>query len=126
MSTLKLSYQDDVLNTDVNTTRRYQLTSGVDGYQGIEEKTAFLKIGDQVGASEIKQITRKLFGFANNRIVFNPDGSITETNDSGTKTIAFNANGSITESMTDIQGNSVSQITEFKTDGSIETTIQEI
>ena len=57
-------------------------------------------------------------GFQAQTTVFNPDGSITETNGLGqTKTTIFNANGSITETFTGDK--TITKTTTFNSDGSI-------
>lgn len=58
-------------------------------------------------------------GFFGNTIVFNQDGSITETNaDNQIKTTTFNADGSITEVFT-ADGLTITKNTIFNSDGSI-------
>lgn len=68
-------------------------------------------------------VNRALFmavqGFYGNNTVFNPDGSITETNQVGdVKVTTFNPDGSITEVFT-ADGNSITKNTVFNSDGSI-------
>lgn len=58
-------------------------------------------------------------GFAKNNIVFNSDGSISETMFNSSKKTTFNADGSITEVFTDANKNVITQTTTFKPDGSI-------
>lgn len=57
-------------------------------------------------------------GFIANNIVFNSDGSITETNGKGEAlTIFFNADGSITETF--VGEKTITKTTTFNSDGSI-------
>ena len=57
-------------------------------------------------------------GFIANNIVFNADGSITETNGKGEAlTIVFNADGSITERF--VGEKTITKTTTFNSDGSI-------
>ena len=57
-------------------------------------------------------------GFIANNIVFNADGSITETNGKGEElTIVFNDDGSITESF--VGEKTITKTTTFNSDGSI-------
>lgn len=61
-----------------------------------------------------------LQGFETKNTVFNPDGSITETdlNSNAVKKTTFNADGSITEALTEGTA-SITKTTVFKSDGSI-------
>lgn len=66
-----------------------------------------------------RSLLMALQGFSANQTVFNPDGSITETNaDSDTKVTVFNPDGSITETFTS-NGISIAKQTTFNSDGSI-------
>lgn len=57
-------------------------------------------------------------GFDSGTVVFNDDGSITETNSEGhTKTTVFNSDGSITETF--VASSTVVKTTVFNEDGSI-------
>lgn len=59
-------------------------------------------------------------GFQANTTVFNPDGSITETNGEGeTLVTTFNSDGSITETFTNKNSVKISKKTSFLSDGSI-------
>ena len=61
-----------------------------------------------------------LQGFEAKTTVFNADGSITETGETGAKVTAFNPDNSIVETFTNLQGLSISKKTIFRDDGSIE------
>lgn len=63
------------------------------------------------------------YGYTESNTVFNPDGSISETLDIGTRDVVFNDDGSIIETLADNYGNRVYKTTKFNADGSITTTI---
>ncbi|MDD4390581.1 MAG: hypothetical protein PHW03_07245 [Eubacteriales bacterium] len=83
----------------------------------------YLKYAPGELAQEPTAINRRLLmamqGFIGKTTVFNPDGSITETNQDGdAKVTAFNPDGSITETFT--SGTmSMTKTTTFNPDGSI-------
>lgn len=58
-------------------------------------------------------------GYVDSTTVFNPDGSITETNETGTTTTVFNADGSITETFVSNSQKTKIKTTTFESDGSI-------
>ena len=62
-------------------------------------------------------------GFTATRTVFNSNGSVTETGDTGTKVTVFNSDGSIVETFTASNGNVIKKTTKFNSDGSIVETI---
>lgn len=73
----------------------------------------------EAGTTVNRELLMALQGFYGNEVVFNADGSITETNTVGdVKQTTFNADGSITEVFTS-NGTSISKQTTFNSDGSI-------
>ena len=106
----------DVKNRIVEHPNRYNLTqvSG-DVYDLSPEAGAITEAGTIVNRSLLMAIQ----GFSANETVFNPNGSITETNaDLDTKVTVFNPDGSITETFTS-EGISIAKKTTFNADGSI-------
>lgn len=53
MAILKTNYKDDVLDTQVNTKRRYNMIENADGTVSLEETTAYSQVGDSFGAMDI-------------------------------------------------------------------------
>ena len=53
MANLKTNYKDDVLDTQVNTKRRYNMIENADGTVSLEETTAYTQVGDTFGAMDI-------------------------------------------------------------------------
>lgn len=78
-------------------------------------------------ATEPTLIDRNLFmqlqGFIASKVVFNSDGSITETNATGTTVTTFLENGNIETVFTSVSGASLGQRTIFNSDGSISTEV---
>lgn len=123
---LKLQYQDDTLNEAINTKREYQITDSSRGNKNIVDVTTYEKQGEDFGAAELKEIVRTLYGFKNSKVVFNEDGSITETSDVGVTTTVFNEDGSITATLVDKEGNKIIRLTQFDEDGSIVNTVSDV
>ena len=67
-----------------------------------------------------RDLLMSLQGFEVKTTVFNSDGSITETGDTGEMVTVFNEDGSIVETFTNLAGLSISKKTSFNADGSIE------
>ena len=76
------------------------------------------KTTEQNGTPINRENLMAIQGFIANNIVFNADGSITETNGKGeTLTTVFNNDGSITETF--VGEKTITKTTTFNTDGSI-------
>ena len=76
------------------------------------------KTSEQGGTPINRETLMAMQGFIANTIVFNDDGSITETNSKGeTLTTIFNSNGGITEIF--IGDKTITKTTIFNSDGSI-------
>ena len=76
------------------------------------------KTTEQAGTPINRSNLMAIQGFANTNIVFNSDGSITETNSLGhIKTTIFNSDGSITETF--VGEKTITKTTTFNDDGSI-------
>ena len=120
---LRLNYKDDILDEEVNTERKYEITQSADGFSRIADKTSYKQNGNEIGASEMKEIVRSLYDFKNATVVFNSDGSISEQLDIGTKDTVFNADGSISETITDNEANKITKNTVFNADGSITSSV---
>lgn len=56
MANLKTDYKDDVLDTSVNTKRRYNMITNADGTVSFEDVTAYLQNGDIFGAADINSV----------------------------------------------------------------------
>ena len=95
---------------------RYQLTlvSGT-----TYDLTAVPGTVTEAGTLVNRELLMAMQGFIGNTTVFNPDGSITETNGDGDTMVAvFNEDGTITETFTS-GAVSISKTTTFNPDGSI-------
>ena len=55
MALLKTDYKDDVLDTSVNTSRRYRMITNSDGTVSLEDVTVYLEEGDIFGAVDINK-----------------------------------------------------------------------
>lgn len=76
------------------------------------------KTSEQQGTPLNRTNIMAIQGFISNNIVFNEDGSVTETNGLGeTKTTTFNDDGSITEVF--VGDRTITKTTIFGTDGTI-------
>lgn len=53
MAQLKTDYQDQILDTSVNTTRKYRQVDNGDGTISLVDETAYLQEGDSFGAGDI-------------------------------------------------------------------------
>ena len=106
----------DIKNRVVEHAARYELTlvSGTT-YDLVEVPGTITEAGTDVDRTALMALQ----GFCANETVFNPDGSITETNgDNDTKVTVFNPDDSITETFTS-NGISIAKKTTFNADGSI-------
>ena len=52
---LRTDYKDDILNTDVNTQRKYRMVQNNDGTVSFEDVTAYEQVGDNFGAADINK-----------------------------------------------------------------------
>ena len=52
---LRNDYKDDILNTDVNTQRKYRMVENGDGTVSFEDVTAYEQVGDSFGAADINK-----------------------------------------------------------------------
>ena len=52
---LRTDYKDDILNTEVNTQRKYRKVQNDDGTVSFEDVTAYSQVGDSFGASDINK-----------------------------------------------------------------------
>lgn len=49
-------YKDDILDTSVNTRRKYRMIQNADGTVSFEDATTYLQIGDNFGAADINEL----------------------------------------------------------------------
>ena len=62
---LKTDYKDDVLDTSVNTKRKYNMIQNDDGTVSFEDATTYLQEGDSFGAQEINDLVGRVLTFTN-------------------------------------------------------------
>lgn len=60
MAALKTNYTDDVLDTSVNTTRKYTQILNSDGTVSFYDNTVYTKKGTSFGAQDVNSITMAL------------------------------------------------------------------
>lgn len=53
MADLRTDYKDDVLDTSVNTQRKYQMTTNEDGTVSFTDVTEYSQVGDTFGAADV-------------------------------------------------------------------------
>ena len=59
MANLKTNYKDDVLNTEVNERRKYQMIQNDDGTVSFVDVTDYSQVGDSFGALDINATNEK-------------------------------------------------------------------
>ena len=52
---LRTDYKDDILNTEVNTQRKYRMVQNDDGTVSFEDVTKYSQVGDSFGAADINK-----------------------------------------------------------------------
>lgn len=93
---LKTDYKDDILDTSVNTKRKYRQIDNGDGTFSLEDETKYTQEGDSFGATDINKINEEVNKLTN---------FLTGTLTAGETTLTI-SNSSITEdSMIDIYTN---------------------
>ena len=60
MANLRTDYKDDVLDTSVNTQRKYRMITNEDGTVSFEDRTVYLQTGDAFGAGDINNTNEHL------------------------------------------------------------------
>lgn len=60
MADLKTDYKDDVLDTEVNELRKYQMIQNEDGTVSFVDVTEYLQVGDSFGSADVNDITLAL------------------------------------------------------------------
>ena len=53
MATLPTNFKDDILDTSVNTRRRYRIHENTDGTIELEDATEYSQVGDEFSAGQI-------------------------------------------------------------------------
>lgn len=53
MADLRTDYKDDVLDTSVNTQRKYQMVTNEDGTVSFTDVTEYSQVGDTFGAADV-------------------------------------------------------------------------
>ena len=71
MTELRTDYKDDVLDTSVNTQRKYQMTTNEDGTVSFTDVTQYIQVGNTFGAADINAMNEVLnHSFANGTVRF--------------------------------------------------------
>ena len=76
---LKTDYKDDILDTSVNTKRKYRQIDNEDGTFSLEDETEYTQEGDSFGAADINKINVELNRLTNFLIATLPAGETTLT-----------------------------------------------
>ena len=74
MANLKTNYKDDVLNTEVNERRKYQMIQNDDGTVSFVDVTDYSQVGDSFGALDINATNEKCNEINSNLNNFGGDG----------------------------------------------------
>lgn len=96
MAELKTDYIDDVLDTEKNTRRKYNMITNSDGTVSLEDVTEYTQVGDSFGSKDIN---------ATNEILNKFQSFITGTLKVGYTTVYISDNSITTDSMFDIYTN---------------------
>lgn len=60
MANLPTNFKDDILDTSVNTRRRYRVYENTDGTIELEDVTEYSQVGDEFGAGQINAINTEV------------------------------------------------------------------
>lgn len=60
MANLRTDYKDDILNTSVNTRRKFNMVNNSDGTVSFEDATIYTQVGDSFGAFDINETNRQI------------------------------------------------------------------
>lgn len=55
MENLSTDYKDDILDTEINTKRRYRMTTNADGTVSFTDETSYAQTGTQYGAKDVNE-----------------------------------------------------------------------
>ena len=66
---LKTNFKDDVLNTDVNTKRKYQQTFNSDGTVSLDDVSVYSQTGDNFGAQQVNGTNEAVNNIYSERVV---------------------------------------------------------
>ena len=76
MVDLRTDYKDDVLDTSVNTQRKYQMTTNEDGTVSFTDVTEYSQVGDTFGAADVNAMNEAVVGLNNKMPTFVLEGTI--------------------------------------------------
>lgn len=128
---LRTNYTDDVLDTSVNTSRKYEVVNNSDDTVSFVDRTTYVSEGDYFGAQDINatnDMVNTIYGYyvldgwVGKRTIFNSDGTIKEidTNSNYYVITTFNQDGSITQQLYNPNDELlVTRLIEFDSDGNI-------
>ena len=132
---LRTNYTDDVLNTSVNTKRKYTITENDDDTVSFTDETDYVSEGDYFGAADINATNAAvntvydyyvLDGWISKSTEFLANGSIKETDlrSNYYQVTTFNNDGTITQQLYDPSDNLIAtRFTEFLANGNISETV---
>ncbi len=76
------NYKDDILNTSVNSRRKFRMIDNGDGTVSFEDVTSYTQVGDLFGASDVNEITKALNKLTGKKNVASFSGELTYYNKS--------------------------------------------
>lgn len=89
--TLKTDYKDDVLDTSVNTQRKYQMIQNEDGTVSFVDVTEYSQVGDSFGSADVNAIAEAYNGLNSNienvKVYVGDDGKIHFTDRTGADSV---------------------------------------
>lgn len=74
---LKTNYVDDILNTNKNTKRRYNMIQNSDGTVSFEDVTDYKQVGDSFGSADVNSQNKEINKIGNTSISGIGDGTLT-------------------------------------------------
>lgn len=132
---LRTNYSDDVLDTSVNTKRKYSVTNNADNTISLTDETVYTREGDYFGAADINvtnEMVNTLYdyfvldGWVSKSTEFLANGDIKETDqNSHYYTITrFNQDGTISQQLYNPNDDLIAtRLTEFLASGNINETV---
>lgn len=75
MADLRTDYKDDVLDTSVNTQRKYQMTTNEDGTVSFTDVTEYSQVGDTFGAADVNAMNEAVVALNNKLPTFTLSGT---------------------------------------------------
>ena len=76
---LRVDYQDDILDSSVNTKRKYNIIENADGTKSLEDVSVYTQTGDTFGAVDINKTNQAILDLNQSlNMRYNPDTDMVE------------------------------------------------